>query len=238
MNNVMNNYAPLPVELHDVTAVFGEGARRIVALDEVSLQLHPGELVAVMGPSGSGKSTLLNVAGLLHRPTAGRVLIDGVDTADISETRKAELRRRHIGFVFQHSDLLDSLTIGENVAMPLELDGMPRRRCQEAAEAALERVGLHGVMDRFPEEISGGQAQRAAIARALVGPRSILLADEPTGALDTTTGDAVMRVLRESIDDGATGLLVTHEPRFAAYADRVLIVRDGKLTGEEGSRHA
>lgn len=238
MNNVMNNYAPLPVELHDVTAVFGEGARRVVALDEVSLQLHPGELVAIMGPSGSGKSTLLNVAGLLHRPTAGRVLIDGIDTADISETRKAELRRRHIGFVFQHSDLLDSLTIGENVAMPLELDGMPRRRCQEAAEAALERVGLHGVMDRFPEEISGGQAQRAAIARALVGPRSILLADEPTGALDTTTGDAVMRVLRESIDDGATGLLVTHEPRFAAYADRVLIVRDGKLTGEEGSRHA
>ncbi|QNE89189.1 ABC transporter ATP-binding protein [Corynebacterium incognita] len=234
----MNNYAPLPVELHDVTAVFGEGARRVVALDEVSLQLHPGELVAVMGPSGSGKSTLLNVAGLLHRPTAGRVLIDGVDTADISETRKAELRRRHIGFVFQHSDLLDSLTIGENVAMPLELDGMPRRRCQEAAEAALERVGLHGVMDRFPEEVSGGQAQRAAIARALVGPRSILLADEPTGALDTTTGDAVMRVLRESIDDGATGLLVTHEPRFAAYADRVLMVRDGKLTGEEGSRHA
>lgn len=234
----MNNYAPLPVELHDVTAVFGEGARRVVALDEVSLQLHPGELVAVMGPSGSGKSTLLNVAGLLHRPTAGRVLIDGVDTADISETRKAELRRRHIGFVFQHSELLDSLTIGENVAMPLELDGMPRRRCQEAAEAALERVGLGGVMDRFPEEVSGGQAQRAAIARALVGPRSILLADEPTGALDTTTGDAVMRVLRESIDDGATGLLVTHEPRFAAYADRVLMVRDGKLTGEEGSRHA
>lgn len=234
----MNNYAPLPVELHDVTAVFGEGARRVVALDEVSLQLHPGELVAVMGPSGSGKSTLLNVAGLLHRPTAGRVLIDGVDTADISETRKAELRRRHIGFVFQHSDLLDSLTIGENVAMPLELDGIPRRRCQEAAEAALERVGLHGVMDRFPEEVSGGQAQRAAIARALVGPRSILLADEPTGALDTTTGDVVMRVLLESIDDGATGLLVTHEPRFAAYADRVLMVRDGKLTGEEGSRHA
>lgn len=234
----MNNYTPLPVELHNVTAVFGEGVRRVVALDEISLQLHPGELVAIMGPSGSGKSTLLNVAGLLHRPTAGRVLIDGVDTADISETRKAELRRRHIGFVFQHSELLDSLTIGENVAMPLELDGMPRRRCQEAAEAALERVGLHGVMDRFPEEISGGQAQRAAIARALVGPRSILLADEPTGALDTTTGDAVMRVLRESIDDGATGLLVTHEPRFAAYADRVLMVRDGKLTGEEGSRHA
>lgn len=229
----MNAYQPLPLELQNVTVVFGSGARQVTALDGADLQLRPGELVAAMGPSGSGKSTLLNVAGLLLPPTSGRVLIDGVDASDISRAKSAELRRTRLGFVFQNFNLISSLTIGENVALPLELDGVSPARCREEAERALTEVELEGVAARFPEEISGGQAQRVAIARALIGPRKVLLADEPTGALDTTTSDAVMKVLRSRIDAGASGIVVTHEPRFASWADRVVMVRDGRLTGEE-----
>lgn len=235
----MNAASPLPLELQDVTCVFGTGARHVTALDSASLELHPGELVAVMGPSGSGKSTLLNVAGLLLRPTSGRVLIEGVDTADFSARRAAQARRKHLGFVFQDFNLVSTLTVGENVTLPLELDGESPSRCRELADAALSEVGLDGTgfADRYPEEISGGQAQRVAIARALIGPRRVLLADEPTGALDTATGEDVMNVLRARIDAGASGLLVTHEPRFAAWADRVVMVRDGRLS-EPGAPQA
>lgn len=232
MNNLTSS-TTVPVELQDVSCVFGEGARQVTALNSVNLVLHPGELVAVMGPSGSGKSTLLNVAGLLQPPTAGRVLIDGQDAAGMSRRKTAELRRRHLGFVFQNFNLVSALTVAENITLPLELDGVSAAQCRDEAEKALEEVGLSGMADRFPEEISGGQAQRVAIARALIGPRRVLLADEPTGALDTTTSDDVMKVLRARIDSGAAGLLVTHEPRFAAYADRVVMVRDGRITGEE-----
>ena len=224
---------PYPLELENITCVFGSGARQVTALDSVNLQLSPGELVAVMGPSGSGKSTLLNVAGLLQPPTSGRVLLDGADASQLSKSKAALARRRHLGLVFQHFNLVSSLTVGENVALPLELDGLNPAQCREAAEEALSEVGLDGTIDRFPEEISGGQAQRVAIARALIGPRKVLLADEPTGALDTATGEDIMKVLRSRIDAGASGLLVTHEPRFAGWADRVVMVRDGRLTGEE-----
>lgn len=227
------NPPAFPIELQDISCTFGEGARKVTALDSVNLILHPRELVAVMGPSGSGKSTLLNVAGLLQPPTAGRVIIEGHSAAEMSRKRTAELRRRHLGFVFQNFNLVSSLSVLENVTLPLELDGMPASQCRRLAEPALEEVGLAGVGDRFPEEISGGQAQRVAIARALIGPRRILLADEPTGALDTATSDEVMKVLRGRIDAGAAGLLVTHEPRFAAYADRVIMVRDGRITREK-----
>lgn len=224
----------LPLELQQVTCVYGDGPRRVVALDGVDLELHPGELVAVMGPSGSGKSTLLNVAGLLQRPTSGRFLIDGADAADLSPVKAAELRRARIGVVFQTYNLIPTLTVGENVSLPMELDGTTKARCREAAEQALTDVGLTGLADRFPDEISGGQAQRAAIARALVGDRRIVLADEPTGALDTSTADEVMRVLRQRVDDGASALLVTHEPRFAGWADRVVFVRDGVVSADGG----
>ncbi|MDR7328817.1 ABC transporter ATP-binding protein [Corynebacterium guangdongense] len=228
--------ARLPLQLEGVTCVFGVGARQVTALDGVSLALRPGELVAVMGPSGSGKSTLLNVAGLLQRPSSGRVLVDGRSASGFSRAAAAELRRRHIGIVFQRFNLIDTLTVAENVALPLELDGASRVQCRAAAARALAEVGLDGVGERFPEEISGGQAQRVAIARALVGERRLLLADEPTGALDTTTGDEILRLLRSRVDAGASALLVTHEPRFAGWADRVVFVRDGRLTGEEESR--
>lgn len=226
-------HIPFPLELENITCIFGSGARQVTALDSVNLQLQPGELVAVMGPSGSGKSTLLNVAGLLQPPTSGRVLLDGADASQISKAKAAIARRRHLGLVFQHFNLVSSLTVGENVSLPLELDGLSPAQCREAAEEALSEVGLDGTIDRFPEEISGGQAQRVAIARALIGPRKVLLADEPTGALDTSTGEEIMKVLRARIDAGASGILVTHEPRFAGWADRVVMVRDGRLTGEE-----
>ena len=226
-------HMPFPLELENITCVFGSGARQVTALDSVNLQLQPGELVAVMGPSGSGKSTLLNVAGLLQPPTSGRVLLDGADASQLSKAKAAIARRRHLGLVFQHFNLVSSLTVGENVSLPLELDGLSPAQCREAAEEALSEVGLDGTIDRFPEEISGGQAQRVAIARALIGPRKVLLADEPTGALDTSTGEEIMKVLRARIDAGASGILVTHEPRFAGWADRVVMVRDGRLTGEE-----
>lgn len=218
---------PAPLTLDNVSCVFGQGARRVTALDGVSLTLEAGELVAVMGPSGSGKSTLLSVAGLLQPPTSGRVLIDGVDASCLSRTSAAELRRRKVGTVFQNYNLVPTLTVGENVGLPMELDG---QKDTEAVERALADVGLEGMADRFPDEISGGQAQRVAIARALIGPRAIILADEPTGALDTSTGEAVLGILRERIDAGAAGLLVTHEPRFAGWADRTIMVRDGRLS--------
>lgn len=217
---------PFPLELQNISCAFGEGPRHVSALNDVSLAVNPGELVAIMGPSGSGKSTLLNVAGLLQRATSGHVLIDGASASDLNAKRAAETRRRHIGVIFQNYNLIPTLTVGENVGLPLELDGIIDR---EAVAIALREVGLEGFDHRFPEEISGGQAQRVAIARALIGPRKILLADEPTGALDTSTGDAVLRVLRQRVDSGAAGLLVTHEPRFAAWADRTIMLRDGEI---------
>lgn len=222
----MNSTHPAALELQDVSCVFGEGPRQVVALNRVSLVVEPGELVAVMGPSGSGKSTLLNVAGLLQQPTSGRVLIDGADVAQLTRARAARVRRTRVGLVFQNYNLIPTLTVGENVGLPLELDGVDPR---ETVLTALAEVGLDGLADRFPEEISGGQAQRVAIARALIGPRTVLLADEPTGALDTSTGEGVLRVLRSRIDAGAAGILVTHEPRFAAWADRTVMMRDGVI---------
>lgn len=228
----MSTVTPNPLELQNVSCVFGDGPRRVTALDDVSLTLVPGELVAVMGPSGSGKSTLLNVAGLLQPPTTGRVLVDGMNAADLEPAKAARLRRTRIGLVFQHYNLVPTLTVGENVSLPLELDGRSPAESRRAAEEALAEVGLDGLVDRFPEEISGGQAQRVAIARALIGERAVLLADEPTGALDTTTGDEVMQTLRARVDAGAACLLVTHEPRFAGWADRMVLLRDGRIQEE------
>lgn len=223
------------LRLESVTRVHGEGPRAVTALKDVALVLGPGEFVAVMGPSGSGKSTLLNLAGTLDTPTSGRVLVEGQDLAGLSPTRKADLRRRSIGFVFQDFNLLPSLTAVENVAFPLELDGVPVARARAQAMEALDGVGVAELADRFPEDVSGGQAQRIAIARALIGPRRLLLADEPTGALDSATGGDVVAVLRQRADDGAAVLLVTHEPRFAAWADRTVFLRDGRTVGSSAA---
>jgi putative ABC transport system ATP-binding protein len=213
--------------MRDVYRVHGRGETAVHALRGVTLDVRAGELVAVMGPSGSGKSTLLNLAGGLDRPTRGEVVVDGVALAGCGIRRLAALRRRRIGYVFQDLNLLPSLTAAENVALPLELDGTSVRRSRTLALAALSDVDLDGFASRFPDEMSGGQQQRVAIARAVVGDRRLVLADEPTGALDSQTGEAVLRLLRSKVDAGAAGVLVTHESRHADWADRVVLLRDG-----------
>jgi putative ABC transport system ATP-binding protein len=225
------------LEIRDVYRVHGRGETAVHALRGVTLTVRAGELVAVMGPSGSGKSTLLNLAGGLDRPSRGEVVVDGVVLGTCSKRRLAALRRRRIGYVFQDLNLLPSLTAAENVALPLELDGTGVRRSRTLALAALSDVDLDGFGPRFPDEMSGGQQQRVAIARAVVGQRRLVLADEPTGALDSQTGEAVLRLLRAKVDDGAAGVLVTHEAKHAAWADRVVHLRDG-LAVEDGGATA
>lgn len=218
------------LQLRGVSRTHGEGTTKVTALVDADLTLTAGELVAVMGPSGSGKSTLLTLAGGLDRPTSGEVLVEGqrLDTASAKDM--AAIRRRKIGYVFQDLNLIPTLTAVENVGLPLELDGASRRAARRSAIKSLEDVDLVDLADRFPDEMSGGQQQRVAIARALVGTRRVLLADEPTGALDSQTGEDVLRVLRKRIDRGAAGLLVTHDARHAAWADRIVFLRDGRIT--------
>jgi putative ABC transport system ATP-binding protein len=223
------------LELRGVSRVHGRGDTAVRALDAVSLTVAAGELLAVMGPSGSGKSTLLTLAGGLDRPTSGEVLVEGRPLAGLNAAAIAALRRRRIGYVFQNLNLVPSLTALENVMLPLELDGVATRRARRAAIGALALLGVDGVADRFPDDMSGGQQQRVAIARAVVGDRKLVLADEPTGALDSHTGEDVLRLLRGRCDDGAAAVLVTHDARHAAWADRIVFLRDGRVVDETGS---
>lgn len=223
------------LQLSDVTRVHGEGAAEVHALCGVSFRAHAGELVAVMGPSGSGKSTLLTIAGGLDQPTSGTVEVEGSHLATLRHTDRARMRRTSIGYVFQGFNLIPALTAVENVALPRELDGVRRGPARRQALAALEEVGIAELADRFPDEMSGGQQQRIAIARAVVGERRLILADEPTGALDTDTGEEILRLIRARCDAGAAGVLVTHEARHAAWADRVVFLRDGVVVDESGA---
>ena len=217
------------LELRDVRRTHGAGEAAVHALRGVSLTVRAGELVAVMGPSGSGKSTLLALAGGLDRPTGGEVVVEGEALVGLSARELARLRRRRIGYVFQDLNLIGSLTAVENVALPLELDGAGVRAARQSALDALREVDLEDLADRFPDQMSGGQQQRVAIARALVWERRLVLADEPTGALDSQTGEAVLHLLRRRVDAGAAGVLVTHEARHAGWADRVVFLRDGVM---------
>jgi putative ABC transport system ATP-binding protein len=220
------------LELRDAHRRYGSGATEVVALRGVTLSIQPGELVAVMGPSGSGKSTLLNLAAGLDGASAGAVLVDGIDLARLSPAGLAELRRRNVGIVFQELNLLPMLTAAENVMLPLELGGLGARAAREEARGALSLAGLEGGHDRYPDELSGGEQQRVAIARAIVGERPLLLADEPTGALDTATGERIIALLAERASAGAGVVVVTHEPRVASWADRVVWLRDGEVVDE------
>lgn len=220
--------------LRALTRVHGEGVREVRALDDIDLAVRAGEFVAIMGPSGSGKSTLLNLAGGLDTPTEGEVVVEGTALSTLTTRQRAHLRRRSVGYVFQDFNLLPGLTAAENVAFPLELDGCTWRKARQAALAVLEECSIPELADRRPEDMSGGQAQRVAIARALVGQRRLLLADEPTGALDSETGHSILELLRRRADDGAAVVVVTHEARFAAWADRTVYLRDGRISGQTG----
>jgi putative ABC transport system ATP-binding protein len=220
------------VEYRDVVKTFGSGATEVRAVNGVTASIMPGEFVAVMGPSGCGKSTLLHLGGGLEQPTAGQISFDGHDLSSMSGPRLAEVRRRHLGYVFQSLNLVPSLTAVENVMLPLELDGRSTRTARAVASEALERVGITEQIDRYPDSFSGGQQQRIAIARAVVGDRRVVFADEPTGALDTLTSDQVVEVLAALARSGVAVVMVTHEPRFASWADRVVFLRDGRVIDE------
>jgi putative ABC transport system ATP-binding protein len=216
------------LNLEQVSRVY-PGAQPVAALAEVDLSVASGELVTIMGPSGSGKSTLLAIAGGLERPTEGRVSVNGEPIDGLGAAALATLRRRSIGFIFQQYNLVPLLTVVENVALPLELDGWSAKDRTAAAEEAIAAVELADAADAFPEYLSGGQQQRVAIARAIAGTPRLILADEPTGALDSVTGEAVMRIIRGRVDAGAAAVVVTHDARLAAWADRILYLTDGEL---------
>ncbi|HEY7263793.1 MAG TPA: ABC transporter ATP-binding protein [Trebonia sp.] len=220
------------LELRSISKVYGKGAAEVQALRDISLTVPAGTMVAVMGPSGSGKSTLLTIAGTLEEPTSGAVLVNGHDVAAMSGAGKARVRRRTIGYVFQDFNLLPGLTAAENVSLPLELDGTSARRAHLAGIRALEELGLGDRASRFPDELSGGERQRVAIARAVVGERSLLLADEPSGALDSANGEAVMRLIHSFCKRGTAAIVVTHDAQLASWADRVVFLRDGRIVDQ------
>jgi putative ABC transport system ATP-binding protein len=217
------------LELRQVSKVYGEGAAEVHALCEVSLEVDAETMVAVMGPSGSGKSTLLTIAGSLEEPTSGQVLVVGQDLAAMSRNDKARLRRQSIGYVFQDFNLLPGLTAVENVALPLELDGIGARKAHQAGLRALDGLGLADRAANYPDQLSGGERQRVAIARAVVGDRHLLLADEPSGALDSANAEAVMRLIRAACKRGVAAVVVTHDAQLASWADRVVFIRDGRI---------
>jgi putative ABC transport system ATP-binding protein len=218
------------LELRNVSKSYGAGDAEVHALHEISLSVDQGEMVAVMGPSGSGKSTLLTIAGTLEKPSGGEVLIGGENVDQMSRGTRAQLRRRVIGYVFQDFNLLPGLTAAENVSLPLELDGVRSRKARIAALKALDRLGLAERAARYPDQLSGGERQRVAIARAMVGERNLLLADEPSGALDSANGEAVMRLLHDACKKAEmAAVVVTHDAQLACWADRVLFLRDGRV---------
>jgi putative ABC transport system ATP-binding protein len=221
------------LELRGVSKSYGQGSAEVHALRDVSLTADEGEMVAVMGPSGSGKSTLLTIAGTLEEPTSGEVLIAGQPVSRASRGTKARLRRRVIGYVFQDFNLLPGLTAAENVSLPLELDGLSARKAHLAGLRGLQRLGLDERAAHYPDQLSGGERQRVAIARAMVGDRRLLLADEPSGALDSANAQAVMRLLLDACKAGGmTAVVVTHDAQLASWADRVVFLRDGRVTDQ------
>lgn len=222
------------VELIDVYKIYRTEYYEVRALDGISMDVEDGEFVVIMGPSGSGKSTLLNLIGCLDKPSEGEVLINGVETSNLNDNQLTELRRDTIGFIFQTYNLIPTLTALENVELPMIFRGLGREEREERAKELLRSVGLEKEMNRKPNEMSGGQQQRVAIARALANNPKILLCDEPTGNLDTKSGEQVMEIIRHQNEElGVTVILVTHDPSLAKYADRVIRLRDGKIESVE-----
>ena len=224
------------IEIKDLTKVYGTGEIAVHALRGVSTAVEEGEFIAIMGPSGSGKSTLMNILGCLDRPTSGTYMLDGEDVSQLSRNKLAGVRNRKIGFVFQSYNLLPRLTAAKNVMLPLLYNGhepLSDKACYERAVAALESVGLGDRTHHRPNELSGGQQQRVAIARALVNNPSILLADEPTGNLDTQSSEEILELLHQLHDRGTTIVMVTHEPGIAEHAGRIIYLRDGQIVSDK-----
>ena len=220
------------LELRDISKIYGEGAAEVHALQRVDLSVDAGSLVAIMGTSGSGKSTLLTISGSLEEPTSGEVSVGGLRLSSLSRNGKARLRRQSIGYVFQDYNLLAGLNALENVSLPLELDGIPARKAQAAALDSLEDFGLQDRASHYPDQLSGGERQRVAIARAVVGGRQLLLADEPSGALDSANAEGVMRLILAACHRGMAAVVVTHDAQLASWADRVIFLRDGRIVDQ------
>ncbi|MEZ0332724.1 MAG: ABC transporter ATP-binding protein [Gemmatimonadales bacterium] len=220
------------IRLEGIKKVFYTDEVETHALSDIHLEIRNGEYIAIAGPSGCGKTTLLSILGLLDSPTDGTYVLDGQPVAKLSAADRARVRNRQIGFIFQAFNLIGDLTVYENVELPLTYRGMPSDERRKRVQAALERVGMSHRMKHFPAQLSGGQQQRVAVARAVAGDPAILLADEPTGNLDSTNGEAVMELLRELHQGGATICMVTHDPRYARHADRSVHLFDGKVVEE------
>jgi len=220
------------IRLEGVTKVFYTDEMETHALDGIHLEILPGQYISIAGPSGCGKSTLLSILGLLDTPTDGRYVLNGKPVEGLKLSERARIRNREIGFIFQAFNLIGDLTVYENVELPLTYRGMPSSERKKRAQNALERVGMSHRMKHYPAQLSGGQQQRVAVARALVGDPLILLADEPTGNLDSKNGQAVMDLLRDLHRGGATICMVTHDPRYASYADRTIHLFDGRIVEE------
>lgn len=221
------------IKTEKLTKTYGSGTTAVTALDHVSINIKEGEFVAVMGPSGCGKSTLLHLLGGLDKPSEGHVIIGGHNLTDLNDDKLTELRRRRIGFVFQFFNLIPVLNAVENAALPVTLDGMKPAEAKKKATEWLTRFGLADRLSNRPDQLSGGQQQRVAVARALIAEPELILADEPTGNLDTRSGDEIASLLRDvSKKYGRTVVMVTHDPRIAAYADRIIFLKDGKIVDE------
>ncbi len=221
------------IELRDVKKVYRVGNEDIYAVNGISLKVKEGEFLCVMGASGSGKTTLLSLMGCLDKPTSGKVIVEGVDTSELGDKELTEIRRDKIGFVFQQYHLIPTLTAFENVELPMLLKGIAKKERERRAMELLKIMGIDKAANRKPSELSGGMQQRVAIARALANNPKILLCDEPTGNLDTKSGEVVMNLIKQQNEKGVTVVLVTHDPDISKYADRVVKIRDGKLIEQE-----
>ncbi len=220
------------VEVRDMYKIYNPGENEVRAIDGISLTIEKGEFVAIIGQSGSGKSTLMNMLGLLDIPTSGTYLLDGIDTANMTDDELSEIRNKEIGFIFQGFNLIPSLTAVENVELPLVYRGMKKEERNKLALEALDRVGLSHRLDHLPKQMSGGQQQRVAIARAVAARPPVILADEPTGNLDSHSGIEVMKILHELHEEGRTVILITHDNDIASEAERVIRIQDGQIVSD------